>query len=383
MASNSSNSSSRRVVFIDLLRAYAILMMLQGHFIDTMLAPLYRDYSNPVFATWAFFRGITAPIFFFASGLIFVFLLMRDGRPFFQNERIRKGIKRGLQLVVIGYLIRLNFIAILAGHFHGAFIAIDVLHCIGLALLAVIAVFGVGQLLRLPLAPLLAFGGLSVFYFTAPIESIDWTFLPRFLENYMNKEHGSVFTPIPWIGFTMLGGAMGSWLHFHKNAAFGWKFPVFLTVTGIFLHYKSSEAMVWLYKLTGLEYLPTMYNNNYLVWHIGHVFIAIAIIIGITHLWRKVPKLPIRIGSETLLIYNVHFIVLYGTWFGIGIGRIWKYSLSPWPCIIGAALFVLSFIMLIAYIDPIRAWLRDRVKIPVKNWLVQLLQGLIPERNRG
>ncbi|MEN0005437.1 MAG: heparan-alpha-glucosaminide N-acetyltransferase domain-containing protein [Bacteroidota bacterium] len=358
--------STKRILWIDLLRAYAILMMLQGHFIDTMLATPYRDFSNPIFGTWAFFRGITAPVFFFASGLIFVFLLLRDGRPFWQNQRVKKGLYRGVQLIAIGYLIRLNFFALLTLHFHRAFIAVDVLQCIGLALLSVIGVYAFAKMTRLPLSLLLALAGLMAFYYSADVAKIDWSGLPLLLENYFTKDHGSVFTPIPWIGYTLLGGAMGGWLYKNQAAAFGWKLPVFLLFTGIYLHYESTNVLYTLYIWTGLENLPDLFNNNYLIWHIGHIFIAIAAVIGITHLWKNIPALPVRIGSETLLIYNVHFIVLYGTWFGIGISRFGKYSLSPWPCIIGAALFVLGFIVLIAYIDPIREWVQQHIKAPVK-----------------
>ena len=44
-------------------------MMLQGHFIDTLLAIEYRDPDNIAYSTWLYFRGITAPVFFTISGL--------------------------------------------------------------------------------------------------------------------------------------------------------------------------------------------------------------------------------------------------------------------------------------------------------------------------
>lgn len=52
-----------RLFFLDAVRAFAILMMLQGHFIDSLLNPIYRDTSNTVYNVWAYFRGITAPTF--------------------------------------------------------------------------------------------------------------------------------------------------------------------------------------------------------------------------------------------------------------------------------------------------------------------------------
>ncbi len=63
------SSVKDRLQFIDAIRAYAILMMLQGHFVDTMLAYRYRDLENALYSTWFFMRGMTAPIFFTVTGL--------------------------------------------------------------------------------------------------------------------------------------------------------------------------------------------------------------------------------------------------------------------------------------------------------------------------
>ena len=98
------SSAKDRLQFIDAIRAYAILMMLQGHFVDTMLAYRFRDLENALYSTWFFMRGMTAPIFFTVTGLVFTFLLLRDGRPIKENERIRKGIRRGFFLIFLGYL---------------------------------------------------------------------------------------------------------------------------------------------------------------------------------------------------------------------------------------------------------------------------------------
>jgi len=67
----------KRLYFIDTIRAFAILMMLQGHFIDTLLAIEYRDPDNIDYSTWLYFRGIIAPVFFTISGLIFTYLLIK------------------------------------------------------------------------------------------------------------------------------------------------------------------------------------------------------------------------------------------------------------------------------------------------------------------
>ncbi|MFT6995655.1 MAG: peptidoglycan/LPS O-acetylase OafA/YrhL, partial [Maribacter sp.] len=97
-----------RLYFVDAIRAWAILMMLQGHFIDGLLDNAFRDDSNILFTIWKYFRGITAPVFFTVSGFIFTYLLIKAPEKGWDNPRVKKGIRRGFELLIIGYLLRLN-----------------------------------------------------------------------------------------------------------------------------------------------------------------------------------------------------------------------------------------------------------------------------------
>lgn len=123
------------------MRAWAILMMLQGHFIDGLLDPVFRDSSNSVYNVWLYFRGITAPVFFTVSGFIFTYLLIRVPQNGMENPRVSKGIRRGLQLLAIGYLLRLNLGGLFKGEIYNSFYLVDVLHCIGLSILGLIGIY--------------------------------------------------------------------------------------------------------------------------------------------------------------------------------------------------------------------------------------------------
>ena len=81
--------TTSRLVFIDVIRAFAICMMLEGHFIDGLLAPEYRDENNLLFATWLYIRGMTAPVFFTVSGFIFTYLLIKEQNEIYKPQEIR------------------------------------------------------------------------------------------------------------------------------------------------------------------------------------------------------------------------------------------------------------------------------------------------------
>ena len=94
--------------------------------------------------------------------------------------------------------------------------------------------------------------------------------------------------------------------------------------------------------------------NNYILYRMGHVLIVVALFIYLEQVLKRFPALFLKIGTETLTIYAVHFVVLYGSWFGIGLVRYWRGSLDPQTAAIGALLFVSSFALLIARIERVR-----------------------------
>ncbi|HRF38137.1 MAG TPA: heparan-alpha-glucosaminide N-acetyltransferase domain-containing protein, partial [Saprospiraceae bacterium] len=108
ISSTAVTSPKIRLHFLDALRAFAILMMLQGHFVDTLLAPEYRDLNSPIFNAWTFMRGLTAPVFFTVTGIVFVFLLLKENKPLKEHVRVRKGIRRAFFLLALGYLLKWN-----------------------------------------------------------------------------------------------------------------------------------------------------------------------------------------------------------------------------------------------------------------------------------
>ena len=74
-------------------------------------------------------------------------------------------------------------------------------------------------------------------------------------------------------------------------------------------------------------------------------------------MFKNINPLILKIGGETLVIYSVHYVLLYGTWFGIGVRSLGSHTWSPWPTAIGAILFLAFFAFLIYRIEEIRYFL--------------------------
>ena len=64
-----------------------------------------------------------------------------------------------------------------------------------------------------------------------------------------------------------------------------------------------------------------------------------------------------KIGINTLSIYVVHFIILYGSFTGIGLNRFYTEILTPWQAIIGALLFTVGSCVIVLNLDHLKALL--------------------------
>lgn len=336
------------------------MMMLQGHFVDTMLDERYRDLANPIYSAWSFMRGITAPVFFFVTGTVFVFLLLRESTPWRHNERLRKGLRRAALLLLLGYLLKWNFPSLLwTGQFYPSYFTVDVFQILGLSLLLAIGVVVLCQWTRLPLPLALLSLALAAFLIAPEVKLRDWSSLPVVLQNYLVQSHGSTFTLFPWIGYALFGGLAG-WCLSARPGILGspWT-PILLLLSGGAMHFFIDDALSWSQQLTGLRVFGLVGENNASFWRLGHVFIVLAIFIWIVRRAGPIPPLLTKVGRETLIIYSIHYVVLYGTWFGIGIASLGRGAWTPWSAAIGAMLFLAGFVYLVYRIEDIRG-LRDR-----------------------
>lgn len=361
------SKESPRLHFIDLVRAYAILMMVQGHMIDATLAYEFRDTGNFFYGLWNHMRGITAPVFFFASGTIFTYLLMRKPVHFTKNERVIKGLKRVVVLILLGYILRFNYdilsnLGDLDFMKHKYSFASDVLHCIGLSILTIIILYVLHQITRIPIWIYLLLSALSLFYFFPTTLQIDWLdMFPLPIATYFTMDYGANFTIIPWMGFSLWGALLGYVLSKNVDIAFNYVFSVVILCLGLVLHFGSGGILEYLYNITGDMNLRYLLYNNFLFYHLGNTLIVCAIISIIANT-VKIPKILAKTGQKTMMIYVVHIFIIYGTWLNNGIMYYYKYQLVPWQSISLAIALIIFFLIVVKYIDGWKLYFGDLFK---------------------
>lgn len=356
----------RRIDFIDVMRAYAILMMVQGHLVDALLAPEYRDISYLAYSIWDFMRGITAPVFFFASGAIFKYLLMKQESKGigFYNPRVIKGFKRTVMLIFLGYALHIFFPIymiydfIVAGNFK-SFFRVHVLHIIGIAITIIIFIYLITRKNKKFSIIFYFMSGNFVFLIFPFVLDFDWnTLFPYYIANYFTMANGSVFTIVPWVGYSLFGACFGLLVFRYSNLIYEKWFFLGFIIIGIIIQIVFVYFFDILYQLTKIEYFLKMVSFNYLYFRVSHVFI-VAGVIGLITLKYKIPKIITTIGSETLAIYFWHSVVIYGSLSTFGLLHLFGRTLNPWQCII-VAVFLEALMILFAVIT-------NKIKLRLRN----------------
>ncbi|WP_092467343.1 heparan-alpha-glucosaminide N-acetyltransferase domain-containing protein [Winogradskyella thalassocola] len=339
--------STNRLYFIDAVRAFAILMMLQGHFIDTLLEVSYRNPMYPAYKVWEYLRGITAPTFFTISGLIFSYLIIRAKQNGTIKKRMHKGLIRGAMLIGIGYLLRAPIFEWLTGKFPESFLVIDVLQCIGLSLILVVCIYKITFKKTLLFSIIMLLLGLAIFITEPLYRYLELPKVPMLFSNYLSKANGSIFTIIPWFGYVAFGAFIATLFYrYVERPKFKTAIVSGFFVVGIALIFGSSEALMRLYYTFDISILKEVAYYNYLFTRLGNVLILFSLF----YLAENYIKQPLilKIGQKTLSIYVIHFIIIYGSLTGLGLHQTIGRTLEPWQAVIGALLF-LSVVCFISF----------------------------------
>lgn len=340
-------------------------MMLQGHFIDTLLNPIYRDENNMAYQVWSYFRGITAPTFFTISGLVFLYLLLKAKATQKDQKRIKKGMYRGFLLIAIGYALRADVFGWFQGKFYDYVLAVDVLQCIGLSLIILIGCYVLlrKHLLLLSIS-LLILGVLS--FLTEPLyRSLELSNVPKIIANYMTKANGSIFTILPWFGFTALGGFLATvfFAQVHKP-----RFRLFTVVSffvfGFFLIHYSSWFLMQVYRWSDLQVFKDVAYYNYLFTRFGNVLVLFGVFYAAEPFLKQ--SIISKIGQKTLSIYVIHFVIIFGSFTGLGLKHFFYESLTPTEAIVGAIFFMLTVCVISFHYVKTNAFLYKSVRQLIK-----------------
>lgn len=360
------NSKPKRIIYVDIMRAFAVIMMIQGHTVDTFLAEEYRTMESVGYSIWHTMRGFTAPIFMFTAGMIFTYLLKSDHYEFSKNPRVKKGLKRGLMLIAIGYLLRYPTYRIFDFSYVSQrqwdiFFAVDALHLIGFGMLVILLSLYVGKKLKINLNFVLTFLILILLTVSSFIARVEWNnYLPQILSSYLTRSYGSFFPLFPWLIYVLSGALLGNFLYKNDEIYLKKRFSFIVSLIGLSLVLISS-VLFYLESITEGEIKYWMFMNGYIFVRVGYVVLINGLMAFIVRKFNTIPKIIRDTGKKTLMLYVIHIVILYGSAWFPGLYKYYSKSFTPVETIIAVVLMLGLMLSIVQFTEKYKSIKRRKI----------------------
>lgn len=303
-------NTSGRLAFLDWMRGFAVLIMLQGHVFHSFSRDELRGGGPYIFSQ--LMGGIGPAVFLFLTGITLAFLIdRRERQGWTPAERMKAGLRRACYLLVLAFLFRAQMW--LFGYpFSGweDLLKVDVLNCMGLTigLLSLTALVSTRQRVRIA-----AIIGAAVAAGSPLVSLADWSWLPAPVSAYFVPNF-NFFAFFPWAAFIAFGLSAGSILRLTRGEDVG-RLMQWAMLLGIVLLMAGEYAgnAGW------SVYTRTDYWLNspaMVVTKLGVLMIMLAVAFlwcehGVGEKWSWVRQL----GTTSLIVYWTHIELVYGRWF--------------------------------------------------------------------
>lgn len=348
----------QRVRVLDVMRGFAVTVMVLGHSIDAVLSDAAR--STDLFVLYDAVRGFTAPVFLFISGAAFVVGSVRRWDAYRRfTPLLRSRLLRILSLFLVGYALHFPFFSlnkILTGASPAeiaGMLQVDVLHCVGAGLLLLqflVFVSGSPQVF----GRRAAFLGIAVVLLTPFVWLVDWhPLIGPMASPYLNQGQPSIFPLFPFAGFLLAGAATGV-LYLRVRAPEGER--AFFRTAAV-----AGAAMMaagLLFELVPLRLFPVQdfwkTSPNFFLLRLGAVLVVTAGFGLVRTIPDRVERHICTLGQASLLVYALHLLLVYGSAANDGLAQIVGRSLPMHTAL------VVGLSVLLLMLAVVHAWTRLR-----------------------
>jgi hypothetical protein len=341
---------SKRYFFLDMLRALAVAEMIHGHSLDALLDTGLR--GSAFFINWTYVRGYTAPLFLFAAGFAFAVATLPHMKEYsvFSKGLLRR-IQRLFYVIIIGYFLHLPFFSLrktilsIGTQAWDDLLRVDILRCIGVTVLFLQA----WQFLRPKKAVTWVVIGLLTLalpILTPCVNNSELVLgLPAFIRYYFVNSNFPLFY---YSSFLFLGFLLG---YLFTNKKDRW-LPYALIIALALI------VIAQIFRHAGIAVSLRDFMSK------GGVIVLFTVLLQRGEaLWRRMPSAVQYFGRESLVVYVVHLMIVYGSVINKGLVAHWGQVLSY-----GELYFFVIWLMiamaLVTYV-----WHKlKREHTPVANW---------------
>lgn len=351
-----------RYTFIDLLRGWAILIMIEVHVFNAFL--LLDLKQAGWFDVLTFINGLVAPAFLFVSGFAFA---VSSGSKLDYMRKFKspfwKKLWRYFSIILIGYALHLPYQSLSklinksTPDQLQSFFAVDVLQAIGTGLLVLFSLRLIIRSDKIYHYSLLVLA-IVVMILSPVFWKTDFTnFLHPAFANYFNRLNGSLFPVFPWINFILVGAIFAKYFVIAFKNGKEQKFINGTLVAGSIALLSGHLFYSGLFPDVLTSIIP---NPMFFVERLGYI-IVFASLCWYFDKWRNVTKSFVLDASrESLLIYWLHLLVIYSMiWKNKSLAIIIGTTLNVWESI--SATLILMFLMVLVA----KLWGWTKQKFPI------------------
>jgi uncharacterized membrane protein len=338
-----------RYTFVDLLRGWAILIMIEVHVFNAFLLPELKQ--TGWFDTLTFINGLVAPAFLFVSGFAFA---VSSGSKLDDMRKFKypfwKKLWRYFSIILIGYVLHFPYESMskiineaTPEQIQQLFV-VDVLQCIGAGLIVLLT-----MRLIIRSDKVYHYSLIGLTFIVMILSPVFWktdltNFLPPVFANYFNMLNGSLFPAFPWINFILAGAIFGK--YFINAVANGneQKFIAETFVVGLISLLSGHLFYSGMFPDVLTSVIP---NPMFFVERLGYILVFSSLC-WYFNKWRNVKKSFVLDASrESLLIYWLHLLLIYSMiWKNKSLAIIIGQTLNVWES--AAVTLVLMFLMVLA-----------------------------------
>ena len=194
---------------LDWLRGIAVLVMVECHVFNALLAPAYRGGAWFQFFNWL--NGFVAPAFLLVSGAVIGLNLQNRW-----DKGTGKMWRRVGEIFIIAYLLHLptpllwQFFGSRGPHLFELWTKMDILQCVAGSLALILLLVPVARTPRIHRILCVALGIIAT---TSAVPVARWVAsgveIPKPVLNYLWPTGIGIFPLVPWAGFPLLGVMLG------------------------------------------------------------------------------------------------------------------------------------------------------------------------------
>ena len=319
-----------RLRALDWLRGIAVLVMVECHVFNALLAPAFRD--TGWFSVLNYLNGFVAPAFLLVSGAVMgINLQNRWGKG---TGKIWRRIG---QIFLVGYLLHLptpflwEFFGPRGPQLVGWLTKMDILQCVAGSLAIILLLVPVCRTPKIHRLVCLALGILAG---TVAVAVDAWAVdvvCPEWLLNYLWPTGIGLFPLVPWAAFPLIGVWLGP--------------AIFTSPSRLEQMIRCVVAGGFMLMITPLMSSAQPYDAQFVFGRMGWLLLALGVCV-----WLEEPAKGtgwiLQFGELSLWSYTVHLIIVYGSCVSPGLAMLGtKFSPVVSTAVLAGVLFVTALVV--------------------------------------